>query len=744
MRRHRLPIRLTALASLALLVAGAEACGTTDPITGESPATGTTGASTTGTGSGAGGDGAGGGLVTSNGGAGGASTTSGAGGSTKVPPKDSDGDGISDVDEGKGDPDGDGKPNDLDDDSDGDGIPDSVEAGDKDLDTPPVDHDGDGTPDFLDLDSDADTMPDTVEKTADPDGDGLGNWIDDDSDGDGLGDKDEIVSAGADCNGDGQPDALGSPAKPADGDGDGTPNWLDTDSDGDTIADHDEGRDVDTDKDGFLDRFDLDTDSDTIPDAVEAGDGDLKTPPVDTDGDNIPDFRDPDSDDDGVADIDEVKLGTDPKKQDTDGDGVSDLIEVAAGTDPLDPAKNPKAKGDFVFVVPYQQPTSPAKDTLHFRTSVQYADIYFSFDTTGSMAAELTSMKSQVPNIIDGIRCKPDANKTPCVNDASCPGGYVCFAGACVDDPLVANGGQGCIPDMWTGVGHFSDCSTYVNLLHLQADPTATAKAIPPAPLGGGTEAVIQSAACVADESICSNDNKCSADASNKSPVGCPGFRSDAVRVLVQITDADNQGGTCSGSVKSVATAGDALKKDNIKFVSLYGTDDDGAGTLCTTPQQCAEQIGISSGTVDANNKPFTYLALDAGVVDAAKKAILTIVRGVSLDATIQASDDPADAVDATQFIDFLEVNLSGGPCTNVNPVADSNGDGHADEFPKLYGGTPICWDVNPVAQNTTVQPTDKPQLYRAVLTVKGDGSPLDSRSVYFLIPPKPAEIPHH
>ena len=34
---------------------------------------------------------------------------------------------------------------------------------------------------------------------------------------------------------------------------------------------------------------------------------------------------------------------------------------------------------------------------------------------------------------------------------------------------------------------------------------------------------------------------------------------------------------------------------------------------------------------------------------------------------------------DALAFIDYLEVNLSGGPCTNVNPVADMNSDGHDD-----------------------------------------------------------------
>jgi hypothetical protein len=44
-----------------------------------------------------------------------------------------------------------------------------------------------------------------------------------------------------------------------------------------------------------------------------------------------------DSDGDGLDDIQEEALGTDPHNWDTDGDGISDGVEVATGTDPLDP-----------------------------------------------------------------------------------------------------------------------------------------------------------------------------------------------------------------------------------------------------------------------------------------------------------------------------------------------------------------------------------------------------------------------
>lgn len=661
---------------------------------------------------------------------------------------DSDGDGISDLDEkaaDKVDSDKDGTPDYLDSDSDDDGIPDSVEAGDSNLSSPPVDSDGDKIPDFLDDDSDDNGILDADEGVEDGDSDGIGDYADLDNDGDLSNDSLEIVGEGSDCDGDQMPDPTGDPKAPADCDGDGTPNYMDTDSDNDTISDKDEGIVDDTDSDGARDRYELDSDNDGFTDAEEAGDSDLATAPVDTDTDTIPDFRDPDSDQDGLSDAKEKELMTDPTQADSDGDGVSDLIETAAGTDPNQKADNPQAKGDFVFVVPYDDTTTPADDTLEFRTNVQFADIYFLFDQTGSMGAEFSAMKNAatgVPKIIADLTCSDTQN--PCNIDSDCGANEICFFATktCVENPNTANNGDGCIPDMWTGVGRYGNCNTYINSQHLQPDPSLTASKI------GGTgsgsaEPVVQAPGCVADPSLCSNNNQCSAHASNSTPVGCPGYRPDAVRILVSITDADNQGGTCGNNNISIANVGAKLKQQGIKFVGLYGTGDDGSGTLCTTPKDCAEKLGVAAGTVDTNNKPFAYPALDAQVTSATKKAIMDIVRGVPLNVTIEATDAPNDAGDALQFIDYLEVNVSGqGQCTMVSPTADTDADTRDDSFPALLGGTPVCWNVQPVDKQKTVMPTAEPQVFIAKLTVKGDNSPLDERRVFFLVPPKAAVVP--
>lgn len=74
----------------------------------------------------------------------------------------------------------------------------------------------------------------------------------------------------------------------------------------------------------------------------------------DTDGDGIPDGLevqlgtnplDPDTDHDGLSDGQELKLGTNPLNPDTDGDGIPDGVEVQLGTNPLVPDPTTTVQG---------------------------------------------------------------------------------------------------------------------------------------------------------------------------------------------------------------------------------------------------------------------------------------------------------------------------------------------------------------------------------------------------------------
>lgn len=625
------------------------------------------------------------------------------------PLADSDGDSILDIHElveSIGDTDGDGIPDYLDLDSDGDGIPDSVEAGDADPSTPPRDSDGDGIPDVRDLDSDGNGIPDEREGMDDTDGDGIPDFADLDDDNDRVSDIDELN---------------GRTEFPADSDGDGIPDFRDPDSDNDFILDGDEWG-VDTDGDGVEDWKDLDSDADGIFDATEAGDQDLATAPVDTDEDGIPDFRDRDSDNDGLPDDAEIEAGTDPLNPDSDGDGVSDLIEVGAGTDPLDDSENPRTRGDFVFVMPYLEPAEPTRDTLLFRTNIQFADVYFLFDTTGSMSGSIAAMKEAVTDVITNLTCTSDG--TPCTGDLECPEDRVCSAGGtCISDPRVS----GCIADMWSGVGSYAgNPNSYRNLLSLQADSGETQRRIPGSANGGGAlESLFESAACVADPSACTGA-LCSPGG-----IGCPSYRPDAVRMLIMITDEPNQCTSCG--VNTAVAAGTRLRAEDIVFV---GVD----ASTSSSPEEHLKAVARVANSLDATGEPLYVQGREASVVTAVTQSIQNIAQNVPVFVSVEAVDQPDDDGDARQFIDQLVVNTDGGDCTAVRSVADTDGDGAPDAYPSLLPGTPVCWDVIP-RENDRVQPTDRPLVFRARIVVRGDGSILDQRTVYFLVPPR-IELP--
>ena len=303
---------------------------------------------------------------------------------------DSDNDGINDVEEGGNeDPDDDGIV--------GTGIP-SVNADGQPLGSDntalsgslPPETDGDLIPDYLDLDSDNDGINDVTEALlSDPDNDGtvgLGSPV---------------------TNADGQP--AGATSQPADTDTDDVRDYLDLDSDNDGINDVEEGGNPDPDNNGFIltgipavntfgqafgstsapldtdedtypDYLDLDTDNDGINDTEEAGFDDpdddgivgigiptvnnfgqapgTNSFPDDTDLDAVKDYRDLDSDNDGINDVEEggltdpdndglVGTGMPPVNQhgqpagatsspdDTDGDGYADYHDLDSDNDAI-------------------------------------------------------------------------------------------------------------------------------------------------------------------------------------------------------------------------------------------------------------------------------------------------------------------------------------------------------------------------------------------------------------------------
>lgn len=701
---------------------------------------------------------------------------------------DEDGDTISDEYEGRSeniDSYESGTPDYLNSDTDGDTIPDAVEAGTNNCSgNPPEDTNLDGMPDFRSTDSDGNGIPDayegcpsaetpyigkdSIKPTAvcdhpiDTDADTIPDFIDFDNDGDKVNDSEEIRGMtathedaqnntfGGDCDGDGLHDPQGSPESPIDCDGDTIPDYLDTDSDGDTVPDVIEGRTL---INGIYARYTKDADGDTVPDNIEVGDDPLH--PRDTDGDTIPDFIDLDSDNDGLPDAwENAHEGFDPYNPDTDGDGVSDLVEYGAGTKPNDPNDNPQTRGNFVFVTPYKEPSTPEKQTLSFETAVQTVDLFFVFDHTGSMGEEIKSLRTSLKTIINDLKCK-DFGKT-CTenNDCTSFGDAICSEqGRCIANP---KSGDGCFDNMWTGLGYYSDENTFWVAANLSSNSDTTVTMLDRTfrtngnfCSTGSVETPYQAPICAilgtktynnltlckqwgsntCLSSSCGTLSSCKMNCStDPNKLGCAGFRKDAIRIYLQAFD-EEQCGSSTNCNNYKKYSGPILKENNVRFIGLWS----GGNSM----KAVAEKIGKDSGTVDATGNPFAYQATDSALAEKAKEGIRAISKNMPIQITTEKSDIDENAA---QLVDKLVLNTSGEKiqnriCTNISntitPVGQLPG------IKDLKPGTSVCYDVYPVQSQSVFPATDEPQIKKARIFVKGDGSVLNSGIVYFLIPPK-------
>ena len=625
-------------------------------------------------------------------------------------------------------------------DSDGDGIPDDVEGREERRDT-----DNDGTLDYLDTDSDGDTIPDADERGSDgnnprdSDIDGIPDYIDTDSDNngftddeDGIGDFDlDGVPDYADTDDDNDlvrdRDELGGVLDPlVDTDGDGRPNYHDPDSDDDLILDGDEFG-ADTDGDGLFDHEDLDTDNDGILDEDEAGDFDVFSAPIDSDDDGVPDFRDPDSDNDGLSDRFEDENGLDPTLSDTDGDGVDDLVESAAGTDPLDDSDSPRTRGNFVFIVDFEEPPDPTRDTLDFATSIQNADVYFLMDETGSMGGSISSLASGIADLISRVR--------------------------------------GVIPNSWFGLGGFRDYPTspygsagvdlaYEHYLDM-TDDTAVAMGAAGGvyePAGGSDGAESHGQAiwsAITGDELFAVPSRADNDAFPACPAerfGYPCFRDDAVPIIVLISDIYMHHGP-GGSNAYTGITPEPITYDEMVRVAVANRvrvtgiiQGSGFGTTQTE----FDQLATDTLAVDDMGMPLVENFMGGTISDAVVRNIQTLAEQSRLDVTAEFRDDPTDSVDTmVAFFDHLEANPMGNRVRGCQArvAEDRDGDGVLDTFPNVRTDDRVCFDVYP-RQNDTVMRTMDPQLVRATVAVIGDGfTELDSRDVFFLVPPEPPEI---
>ena len=123
---------------------------------------------------------------------------------------------------------------------------------------------------------------------------------------------------------------------------------------------------------------------------------------LDSDGDGTPDATDTDDDNDGLTDVEETALGTNPLLADTDSDGYSDGAEVN-GTSALGRATNPLKKnyatmtvaGSFQSPATFQADPYPTNAPLNVMTRVAGQEfaytLTFNFRTVGNIEAKFAA-----------------------------------------------------------------------------------------------------------------------------------------------------------------------------------------------------------------------------------------------------------------------------------------------------------------------------------------------------------------
>jgi hypothetical protein len=123
---------------------------------------------------------------------------------------------------------------------------------------------------------------------------------------------------------------------------------------------------------------------------------------TDSDGDNIPDATDPDDDNDGLTDVQEETLGTNPLLADTDGDGFNDGDEVN-GTSSLGRVTSPLKKnyatmtvaGNFQSPETFQAVPYPTNAPVNVMTRVSGEEfaytLNYNFRTVGNIEAKFAA-----------------------------------------------------------------------------------------------------------------------------------------------------------------------------------------------------------------------------------------------------------------------------------------------------------------------------------------------------------------
>ncbi len=378
--------------------------------------------------------------------------------------------------------------------------------------------------------------------------------------------------------------------------------------------------------------------------------------------------------------------------------------------------------GDVVVTVPFAQPPVPSQ-VVSFIPEVQAVDAYPLLDRSGSMTAELDSIRSNVTDALLSVACPP-----------------------------AGTGAEGsCIPSLWAGAGTIGyegvNGQSYRNHLDLQPDFTEVGPSLPPGEPSGCCDetqlfalwSTVTGQGSVAAETAFGSGCNVGTDYSDRASCtgslagdgadGYPCFRPDALAVVLIATDeAPTQSKNCP-TIPTVAAAANAI---GAKIIGLLGSGSTAA------VQNDLGALALQTGAVDGSGSPLVFNAADVNAA-AAVASGLAAMRASPLTVAASLVDDPSDAVDAVAaFADHVETAQLGTPeCSAGLTDEDGDGDGFDERYVALSPGTPVCWRVV-ARENTVIAATDSPQVFPASLEPAAGRPRLETpRRVLFVVPPR-------
>lgn len=380
-----------------------------------------------------------------------------------------------------------------------------------------------------------------------------------------------------------------------------------------------------------------------------------------------------------------------------------DVCELTGGT------CEPLTDRPFV-VVPDGVPPSPSPLRLRFDTHLALVDIYFLIDQSGSVLDEAGALRGGLYDLLADRTCF--RSDTVCVSDDECRADQMCsrVVERCVESPA----STGCVPSLWSGLGGYVDSGQH--LRDLSPDHLATVMAFDGLGLLGGSEQLYTAARELA-EPVSGFFTGCSGPGSEA--IGCPSYRSRARRLLFVLTDeAQSPGGP------SAMQSGAALQRQGITLVAVHEGD---------AAEGALDNLAFASNSIAADGTPLVFQTSGSGqVIRDSGVAIDAALTLVEQDIAVVVQDLDDDGVDATQFIDRLEI--FGGSGCFARMTRDTTGDGLDDTIDDVPVGQRVCYDLY-ARPHPDVMSGPAPQVFRAEIFAFGDGALVDRRVVAFIVP---------